>query len=80
MEPNHIVCFQFEGEYRSPPQEDSLRFCEGSQRPYYDGPFEEDPRDFHPHSIRTSFDEERRNPPSNLDKIASTLLQLVAHK
>ncbi|XP_031441627.1 uncharacterized protein si:ch211-13c6.2 isoform X2 [Clupea harengus] len=68
------------GGYQSSPQDSSFRLSEGSRRSYYDNPPEEDPRDFRPHSVRTRYEEDRRNPPSSLDKIASTLLQLVAHK
>ncbi|XP_041932021.1 uncharacterized protein si:ch211-13c6.2 isoform X1 [Alosa sapidissima] len=68
------------GERRSPPPESSFRFREGSQRSYFDGPLEEHPRDFRPHPAQTHFIEDRRTPPSSLDKIASTLLHLVSHK
>ncbi|XP_062384699.1 uncharacterized protein si:ch211-13c6.2 isoform X3 [Sardina pilchardus] len=64
-------------ERRSPP-ESSFRFREGSQRSYFDGPHEDNARDFHP--AQTRFMEDRRTPPSSLDKIASTLLHLVSHK
>lgn len=65
------------GEYRPPPKDGPIRYNEGSQRTNYDYPPEEVPRDMRP--VRARYEDEI-NPPSSLDKIASTLLQLVAHK